>query len=100
MQKPNGATLPRGEGETVSRFERLVCFPARSSVWRHLFAESLKQSTQLIERVAIFQGELQQAVGADEFEFFADVGPMRFDGARADEQFGGDFLGRFAEGDA
>src|SRR5205823_2426206 len=35
----------------------------------------------------IFEGELEQAVTAVQLEFEADMGTMRFDRARADEQF-------------
>ena len=55
-------------------------------------AEAGPDLAQLIERIAIFQRELQQAIAAGESQFLDDVRTMRFNRAGTDEKFGGDFL--------
>jgi len=40
----------------------------------------------------MLEGESEQSVIAGEFELFANVAAMGFDGAMADEQCAGDFL--------
>ncbi len=51
------------------------------------------------ERGAIFQGELKQTVAPAQIELGADVGAMRFNGPRADEQFRCDLPARLLLGD-
>ena len=43
----------------------------------------------------MFERELQKRVRAVQFEFGADVGPVIFDGAGADEEFACNFSARF-----
>src|SRR4051812_29051767 len=49
-------------------------------------------SVEMAERVAILHRELEQPVVPGELEFAADVGAMRFHGARTDEKLRRDFL--------
>jgi len=54
---------------------------------------------RISEGGTIFEGELQQAVAAVQFQFAADVGPVRLHRARDDEQLRGDFPAGFIFGD-
>ena len=45
------------------------------------------------------EGEFEERMCAAQFELGGDVGAMVFDGAGADEEFGGDFAAGFVLGD-
>ena len=72
-------------GERMKLYRDLKGFVLSDRIQRKTVRCRYEESPQLIQRVAVFEGELQQSVRADEFEFLANVRAMGLDRARADE---------------
>ena len=54
---------------------------------------------QVIEGIAVFDGELEKVIGSFKRKFAGDVRAMGFDRPRTDEQFGSDLFSAFVFGD-
>ena len=54
---------------------------------------------EVLETLMVVEREFQQGMAAFEFKFRADVGAVMFDGAGADEKFGGNVFAGFVFGD-
>ena len=77
-------TIPNKDSESLSHSRQYRADGVESVIQRQGRSDTLK-------RLTVFEGEMKEAVTAAQFELGADVGAVRFDGARTDEQFGGDF---------